>query len=40
MSKPVSYEEFCKHYELDPTATESKNEYEEYKRNLEFFQKQ
>jgi hypothetical protein len=37
MSKPVSYEDFCKRHELDPKAKESKKEYQEYKDKLGFF---
>lgn len=38
MSEPVSYEEFCKKYKLDPKSPESKKEYQEYKEKLDFFQ--
>jgi hypothetical protein len=37
MSKPVNYEEFCKHYDLDSKSQESKKEYDEYLDKLSLF---
>ncbi|QUM78732.1 hypothetical protein HWV00_20895 (plasmid) [Moritella sp. 24] len=37
MSKIVSYEEFCLHYELDSSVTDSRTQYNEYCNNLTVF---
>ena len=37
MSKPVSYQEFCKRYELDEQEEMSKVEYTEYVDKLSLF---
>ncbi|MFT5719310.1 MAG: hypothetical protein ACI9T7_003523 [Oleiphilaceae bacterium] len=36
MSKAIGYEQFCKHYDFDVSAQESKNEYKSYCNNLNF----
>ena len=38
MSDPVTYTEFCKRYGLDPEAKDSKEQYNDYKNKLSFFQ--
>ena len=33
----ASFDEFCAHYELDPTSDDSRQEYEAYRLNLALF---
>jgi len=36
----LNFEDWCKHYEYDPTCSEAKDDYQKYSEKLDFFRAQ